>query len=436
MAAGMSAIPEHSDDPHRNFSGKSTRLVAWTVALLLIVLGSTLRIVPSAGFQGVGFDESIYRRYLLQLDRVGLTEYPAICEFHIADQAKQESIAKLPPTRFLYICSAWIWKRITFGDDPPGSSDSPAFVKDDPALVSLHRVACLFSILLLALCGVAGVRMLGTPAGLGVLALMAFAPLQIHMAQHALIDGFFAFWAMLCLWLLWENLRSPNDPRWLAPFGVALACMVLTKENAFFVYAALLGGVAGNRWAKFGKVTLRLLLVMVLGPLCGLTLLIILAGGTAQFFQIYQLLVAKAQTLDYAILTGDGPWHRYLVDLMLMSPLILCLAISAGLAVLKENKALLFLTGFVFFSYLIMCNVRYGMNLRYTTIWDFPLRALAIAQLSVLAGAFGSRKPLGMILLLAGVCAHELHQYVVYFKDGGLYELVTEGLLRAVKILK
>jgi hypothetical protein len=37
---------------------------------------------------------------------------------------------------------------------------------------------------------------------------------------------------------------------------------------------------------------------------------------------------------------------------------------------------------------------------------------------------------------VAAVCAVELRQYIVFFVQYNLYELVTEGLLRAVKILK
>jgi hypothetical protein len=83
-----------------------------------------------------------------------------------------------------------------------------------------------------------------------------------------------------------------------------------------------------------------------------------------------------------------------------------------------------------------MCNVRYGMNLRYATIWDLPLRVLAVAQLALIAGFFGPRRLLVLAVGVAAICAYELKQYVTFFKDFGLYELVSEGLLRAVKILK
>jgi 4-amino-4-deoxy-L-arabinose transferase-like glycosyltransferase len=74
---------------------------------------------------------------------------------------------------------------------------------------------------------------------LGVLALLACAPTQLHTAQHGLIDGVFAFWALTCVWLLWENLHRPDDGRWQAAYAAVLALMVLTKENAAFVYFAL-----------------------------------------------------------------------------------------------------------------------------------------------------------------------------------------------------
>ena len=37
-----------------------------------------------------------------------------------------------------------------------------------------------------------------------------------------------------------------------------------------------------------------------------------------------------------------------------------------------------------------MCLVKYSMNLRYTNMWDMPLRYLAFAQLTWLAARLGS----------------------------------------------
>ena len=329
-----------------------------------------------------------------------------------------------------------MWKCAEFGDAPPLTPRTEHFAQRDPALVSLHRVACLFTCLGLIVSGLAAWRILGLRAMPPVLALLAFSPLQIHLAQHALIDGIFTFWAVLNLWLLWENLQRPHNTRLLAAFAVSLAGMVITKENSFFVYLALVGLIAVSRWAKFGKVTPKLLFVGVGGPLLGVIALVLLAGGPQQFSEIYHLLVAKAQNLTYAIKTGDGPWYRYLVDLLLISPIVLVLAIGGVFSQVRGHRAYVYLVAFVGFSYAIMCNIRYGMNLRYASIWDFPLRALAAAQVGAIATRFGSWQTVATALLIAALCAYDLRQYYVYFVDGSLYELVTGGLLQVVKILK
>ena len=408
----------------------------WLLALLILAVGIGLRVYPSAGFTGTGFDEALYRDNVLKLDKAGIFNYPAICQIYMEDQRKPESITKLPPTRFLYIYTSWLWKRAEFGDAPPVAPRTPGFVEHDPALASLHRVACLFSCLGLIVSGLATWRILGLRALPGVLALMAFSPLQIHLGQHALIDGVFTFWAMLCLWLLWENLQKPNNARLLAAFGVSVGLMVLTKENSFFVYLALCGLIAANRWARFGTVTPKLVLIGIAGPLLGVVVLVLLAGGVPQFVEIYSLLVSKAENLTYAIKTGDGPWYRYLVDLLLISPLVFLLAVGGVFTQVRGNRAFVYLVAFVGFSYLVMCNVKYGMNLRYASIWDLPIRALAAAQVVAVARRFGQRQTLVASIAIAALCAYDLRQYQIFFIDGRLYELVTGGLLQVVKILK
>jgi hypothetical protein len=170
--------------------------------------------------------------------------------------------------------------------------------------------------------------------------------------------------------------------------------------------------------------------------LLGVIILVLLAGSIQQFTEIYHLLVTKAETLTYAIKTGDGPWYRYLVDLLLLSPLVLLLAIGGVFTQLRNRPAYVYLVAFVGFSYAVMCNIRYGMNLRYASIWDLPLRALAAAQVGAVAARFGAWQWLVGGVAIAGLCAYDLHQYHLFFVDGSLYELVTGGLLQVVKILK
>jgi hypothetical protein len=83
-----------------------------------------------------------------------------------------------------------------------------------------------------------------------------------------------------------------------------------------------------------------------------------------------------------------------------------------------------------------MCNLKYGMNLRYANMWDVPLRLLAVSALVAVAAPFGRRSQVVLGVALALLCAVEMRQYIILFVQYPLYELVTEGLLRALHILK
>jgi 4-amino-4-deoxy-L-arabinose transferase-like glycosyltransferase len=367
----------------------------------------------------VGADEDLYRRFVIDLSVHGLSSYPLIVEHYIEVQ-KRANKALLPPSRFLYIFTTYIWCSC-FGSDP---------------LIGLAEVASIFNILTLLVSGVFAWRLGGRGAAIAVTALMSCAPTQIHMSQHAMIDGFFTFWALLCLWTLWENLRTPRDWRWIAAYTGALALLVLTKENAFFVWIALVAIICSNRWLKIGTETRELFLATIVGPLLGVVTLLCLAGGWENVIEMYRLLVIKASVSTYAIQTGDGPWFRYIADLVMVSPLVTLLAVGTIFRINRTMKAELFLIIFIAASYLIMCNVKYGMNLRYANMWDMPLRFLAFSQIVALT-QHARRYALALCALCVLVVATlELRQFYILTVKYPLYELVTHHLLRALQILK
>src|SRR6476660_1364918 len=375
---------------------------------------------PQPASQQLGFDEGLYRDYTDKLIRFGLISYPEIIERY---REKQQTLTGsiLPPVRFLYIFFAYLWHQF-FGSE---------------MLSCLKNVSAVFSIFTLLLATLFAGRLGGFCYAIGVGALMALAPTQLHMSQHALVDGFFTFWATLVLWSLWENLHAPRDWRWLALYAVALTATVLTKENAFFVWVAVVAILIANHWLKFGIVTRELLIATVIGPVLGVVLLGMLAGGAGPLIATYHLSVSKNYELKYAILTGDGPWYRYLVDLMLVSPVVLLLAIGSVFNLTRAKKAEWFCLIFIAASYLIMCNIKYGMNLRYANMWDLPLCLLAFSQMVTLVDYVAQRwRGVALFAVVALTCALEWRTYVVMAVEYPLYELVSPELMRSLKILK
>jgi 4-amino-4-deoxy-L-arabinose transferase-like glycosyltransferase len=382
-------------------------------------LHSLALVHPQPAWDQIGFDEGLYREYVDGLTKDGLGSYPDMVQAYIDAQSKMTSPI-LPPVRFLYVFSGYLWHSLFGGE----------------TLESLRQIASLFSILTLTLAAAFAWRLRGPKWGCAVAALMAFAPTQIHMSQHALIDGFFTFWALLALWLLWENFTVPDDWRRLAGYGISLSLLVLTKENSFFVWLAIVALIVANHWLQFGTTTRSLLLVTVAGPLLGVVILVFLSGGLTNLIETYHLLVTKASTARYAILTGDGPWYRYLVDLLLVSPIILILAVGAVFRLDRTMKPELYFAIFIAASYLVMCNVKYGMNLRYGNMWDLPLRFLAVSFLSGLLEPFARSRNLIFGVAIALIAAVEFHQYIILAVRYPLYELITHDILQALRILK
>ncbi len=404
--------------PPANHSSISPRLY-WSALALILLLGAVLRLVPSAAFKSRGFDEHIYVHHLSYLDRHSLLDYPENCLVYLMKQSKDSS-AIPPPTRFLYLYCAHLWRATTGAD----------------LYASLVKTSALFSILVLALTAGFTRRLAGPGLALAVTALMSVAMNQVHQSQHAMIDGFFTFWCLLALWSLWENLQQPGRLLWMTLYAASLAAMVMTKENSFFVVAGICGLLLANRWLHFGTITKPLLLLTLAGPLLGFVSLVFLAGGLDVFIAIYSLLVTKSHAVPFAIVNGDGPWYRYLVELMLVSPLLVLLATGRAFHLRAADKPSLFLLLFVGLTFAMMANLKYGMNLRYTTIWDMPLRLLAAAGLFTFCERFGPRARLATLLATAALVLFEFNQYVIFTVDSPTYALTPAETLRAVKVLK
>ncbi len=69
-------------------------------------------------------------------------------------------------------------------------------------------------------------------------------------------------------------------------------------------------------------------------------------------------------------------------------------------------------------------------------MWDVPLRMLAIGAIVTIAGKLPRFQQAFIVTVVALISVFELRQYLILFVDYPLYELVSEGLLRALHILK
>jgi hypothetical protein len=76
------------------------------------------------------------------------------------------------------------------------------------------------------------------------------------------------------------------------------------------------------------------------------------------------------------------------------------------------------------------------MNLRYSTMWDMPLRYLAAGPILQIAGAMRRWQLVTAVLLLVIVGGVELHQYCLIFVQHDTGDPITQFLMFALEIIR
>lgn len=426
-AATAQVLDGASALPSRNrlglFLQSKMRCRPWVAVGLLLILGfgATLRIWSTCTYGQEGQDEHLYAVYVSSIQRTGgLGHYREVIKMNVDEQIVW-SQAFVPATRI-----GFIW---------PAYSCFKAFNLNP--LQSLQIVSCVSGILLLLVAARIGWEAGGELGMLGLAALMSTAPLHVYLGQRCLIDAYFAFWAVLVLWLMWKNLQTRHWG-WLTAYAASLTILVLTKESASFVFVALLGVMLVSRLFRFGKANWELIAVTVLAPAVAVGILCALMGGVQEFLRFFQLFAEKNQVSDYSVSAQDGPWYRYLIDFAMISPLTVVLAIGTIFHLHSQERVTTMMALFLGFSFAVMAWVPFGMSLRYAAYWDVPLRWLALAQILVLARKLPIKlKPaLTFACLLLIVCATDLWEYHRYFVAGRVYDPISSELMSAARMVK
>ncbi len=385
--------------PSRRLAGALALLFGGAMAFRLWSL--------SGGAPLGGYDERIYLAYAQGFARGG---FPALRAF-LARLPGDPVLSRGPlPLRVLYIAAAAAACRF------PGASGYLPLV----ALSAISGLATLVAAWALF------TRWLRPPVALAAVALTAVSPLATGMSARALQDSFFTFWIVATL-VFFERTLAGGRRRdgWL----LALCALggLLTKETMALVYPVLALAAIGGRWR-------RPLIPLAAAALLALAVLAPLAGGVGPLFAIYRRSLAGMGTNDYVLHWQRGPWFRYLVDLLLLSPATMLLAGVGAVRGPPEEAdrpgvaraRLLTAAGLGVFSAL------FNMDVRFVIFADVLARALAAVGLDVLALRFFPRRRTAALAAFAALAvALDAAQWHRVFVAGRVYDPVTESLVAA-----
>lgn len=391
----------------------ASQLVALAI---IIVLAIGYRFLSFGKVPLSGYDEAIYGLFIKTLGQKGIAGLQILIQNFTLDPV----LIKGPlPFRILYIYSGfWCWK--IFGGD---------------ILVNLAWISFVSGIGTIIIGYLLLEKWFNPAIAFWTAILLIVSPLGTALSRRALQDNLFTFIvtaSIYCYHLCWQRKKAVNYIIW----GLILLAGLLTKESMLFLYPCY--GLLGlYYWRKTSyKFHWQLLLPLIIAPLIYLAISIWVAGSISLYIDTYLAYSKIQKTIEYAAKFQQGPWFRYIIDLLLISPLTYLLALFGAVNLSKNpnnnndgrNLSLIYIIStLVVFSFMPIINVRFILFL------DIPLRALAVLGIFFFTNNIKSTnlRYLAAGILIITVLAVDIIQFYNIFIKANVYDPVTAILIQA-----
>jgi 4-amino-4-deoxy-L-arabinose transferase-like glycosyltransferase len=398
---------------------------ALVIALIAIYLSS---VFPAQSDYRDAADEGTYYGYGRELVEHGIGGFSAIVEGFLATPAGQH-----PPSPLRIGTIALAALALSVNDS-------------FRALSCLSLLSFVFVLIGVTRCLRATV---GREIALITLVLLATSPLQLAMGRRALMDELAiaaSVWSIGCF----LRLIQSQSPRALIAFVGCFTSAILIKETALL----LLPFFAANAlyaWLKNRSFTdaWNLLLALASPPLLALGTYVAVYGVDA----VRAIFVILPDRSNYDAIWEQGPWYRYLIDYLLLSPSALLLALGYAGFVLLSGRDREFRFWIALAVYLLIVYAPLTKNVRYCLLLDVPIRILAAGMLVLLARVvsarlrelhssksriwpvFRSSAHWLVPVALLGLAANDVAAFQRYFVSAGIYDPVSYNLLFAQHIV-
>ena len=309
-------------------------------------------------------DEGYYLRYTTFIKFNGLKGFPILYKDFIGN--KQHWLFP-PPSRLGFIMLCYIFANMC------GCSFEAI------SLLSVFSYS-----LLLIVCYYFSKRHFGSKMALLFTILMAFSPLNMAVARRALTDSTAYLLSAFSIWLFYDLLKRTSTLKYIL-FIIVFSLAVLVKELtiilsfAFVLYLLYLKFFTKETFNIKNWFGVTLFPYLIVG--CAY---VISAGGIKYAIEIMKIVLASPKTNQYAILLGAGPWYRYIIDFVLLSPWVFILGAGFPLYYILKKKPDEKIRYFIFISmfvFIFLSSCLFTKNIRYVILLDMVLRLFSVLML-------------------------------------------------------
>jgi len=397
---------------------KKSKSKDFIIILLILAISFT---AISLSFKNMKFaagaDEGYYFKYASYIGEKGISGFSDLFKDYVQNQ---QHWLFPNPLRIGFIILSSIWLKV-FGN----------------SLLNLayFSLACFY---ILLFCSYYFVRKyFGQNLALLFTLLLAFSPLNMAMARRALMDSASNLFLFLSIWFFLESTKDKKLSKTVL-FVLIYSTAILIKETAVLLSVFFLLYILVNRIIFKHAVSLKNILAVTVLPFSIVGIIYItLAGGVSWVSDTIEIILNSPKNNQYAIIFGSGPWFRYLIDWILLSPWVFVLALGFCFYYFMKNEwkeeIIYLLMLLVIFTFLFSFFTK---NIRYVIILDVPIRLFALLMLNELIGKVFKKNV--FILLTIFVIALSLYDYFNFygfFVNQDIYDPVTQWLLQAKHIV-
>jgi hypothetical protein len=384
------------------------RGAGWVGCLLALAIAAGLVLrYPETAWR-VGTDEGAYLGYASRIARDGPGVLPSLTREHLEDPLSR-TIAPSPLRLAIVLPDALAVRLL--GDGYP----------------SLQRVSLLALLALLIVAFAGFRRAAGTGVATAATLLLAVSPLQLGMARRALGDSLNTTLWTVSIVLCIEALANDWRRGWLA-VAAAFAATLLVKEFNLLLLAIGLALVMLDAVGRRRAPSPLALVCTTALPLATATVATILAaGGPAAALESLMVTIRQVNDNGYSLRFGSGPWYRYVVDFLLLSPwtVLLYLTWLGMLAATRRADFRLLVWALLPILYLVGLSptvrfVRWAMPL------DVPIRlGSVLAVWGLLRGRLAGARPVAIGLLMLV----DIGSFLAIFVTANVYDPTSDLLL-------
>lgn len=366
---------------------------------------------------GAELDEGYYLKYATAISERGLAGFPEL----VQEYARTPKDWLFPsPLRAGFIVIASFWLR------------AAGYSFEGLSYLSL----CAYLLFMIVSFSYAR-KYFGERIALLLAILLAFSPLQMAMARRALTDSLGNLCATLSLWLFFDHLEDRSRLR-TCLFILSYSLTILVRETSIVLSGVFLLYLLLRKFVYKTQVNVMDFLSASVIPFGIVAVVYIsLAGSFGNILEILKAILIYPKENYYVSRYCDGPWFRYLVDFLLLSPWATVMSIGFigySLAMGKIERAVSFLLLFLV-VYLISMNLMIK-NVRYIITLDMPLRLFCVLMLTLLARKWTGRFAFPVSFTLVAILAmNDYYRFVLFFSIKQIYDPVTFFLLKAYKII-